>query len=218
LQDLQNHRDYVAQERNLSIEQTKSKYKRELEDLTNKYAEAQDLAAEVRFDERLGIYSLGEDDDFSYRLSRRGRIRYEPAAVVCHEELGWRHTDRRRMDCLQVVNRTYLFRKNFSQTPSARAFFAALLALLCAHRVLNRDWPGLRGLVEGIRHARRWGRSEDGVSAELPHAPWPAARLREHDSGAPLQFLRFVPRVQTMMVLAAGIVISVLGSELIELI
>jgi GT2 family glycosyltransferase len=66
-----------------------------------------DLAAEVRFDERLAAYSLGEDDDFSYRLSRHGRIRYEPSAVVCHQELGWRHMDRRQMDCLQVVNRTY---------------------------------------------------------------------------------------------------------------
>jgi glycosyltransferase involved in cell wall biosynthesis len=177
-----------------------------------------DVAAEVRFDERLGTYSLGEDDDFSYRVSRRGRIRYEPSAFVCHEELGWRHTDRRQMDCLQVVNRTYLFRKNFSQTRSARACFAALLAVLCAHRVLNRDWSGLRGLAEGMRRVRRWRRSTRGVSGELPHGPWPAARLYEHDSGAPLQPLRFVPRVYTMMVFVAGIVIAALGAELTELI
>ncbi len=36
------------------------------------------VAAEVRFDEQLTGYSLVEDDDFSFRLSRRGRIRYEP--------------------------------------------------------------------------------------------------------------------------------------------
>jgi glycosyltransferase involved in cell wall biosynthesis len=176
-----------------------------------------DLAAEVRFDERLGTYSLGEDDDFSYRLSRRGRIRYEPSAVVSHEELGWRHMDRRQMDRLQVVNRTYLFRKNFSQTLRARACFAALLAVLCAHRVLNRDWSGLRGLVEGLRHVRRWGRSKRGVSGELPHGTRRAARQHEHDSGAPLRSSRFAPRVHTMMAFVAGIVISAFGHELIEL-
>ena len=116
-----------------------------------------DLAAEVRFDERLAAYSLGEDDDFSYRLSRRGRIRYEPSAVVNHHELGWRQMDRREMDRLQVVNRTYLFRKNFAQTLRARASFATLIAVLCAHRVLNREWSGLRGLVDGIRQVRPVG-------------------------------------------------------------
>jgi len=116
-----------------------------------------DLAAEVRFDERLAAYSLVEDDDFSYRLSRRGRIRYEPAAVVQHHELRWQERDQRQMDRLQVVNRTYLFRKNFAQTFTARARFVALLALLCGHRVVNREWSGLLGLVEGMRHVRRTG-------------------------------------------------------------
>jgi GT2 family glycosyltransferase len=107
-------------------------------------------AAAVRFDEQLTGYGLGDDDDFSYRLSRRGRIRYVPAALVHHRELGWQHADRRRLDRLQVVNRAYLFRKNFRQTVRARAAFAFLLGLLCAHRVLNRVWWGLRGLAEGM--------------------------------------------------------------------
>ncbi len=126
-----------------------------------------DLAAEVRFDERLAAYSLGEDDDFSYRLSRRGRIRYDPSAVVNHHELGWRHMDRREMDRLQVINRTYLFRKNFAQTLRARASFATLIAVLCAHRVLNREWSGLRGLVDGIRQVRRSGAARAGSTGEL---------------------------------------------------
>jgi hypothetical protein len=61
------------------------------------------------------------------------------------------------MDRLQIVNRTYLFRKNFAQTFTARAGFAALLALLCGHCVLNREWSGLLGLLEGMRHVRRTG-------------------------------------------------------------
>jgi GT2 family glycosyltransferase len=116
-----------------------------------------DVAAQVRFDEGLTGYCLGEDDDFAYRLSQRGRICYKPAAIVRHQELGWRNMDRRQMNRLQVINRAYLFRKNFSQTLRARAGFSALLLLLCAHRVLNREWSGLYGLVEGIRDVRRSG-------------------------------------------------------------
>jgi glycosyltransferase involved in cell wall biosynthesis len=118
-----------------------------------------EMAATVRFDEHLTGYCLGEDDDFAYRLSRRGRIRYEPSAVVHHHELGWEHRDRRQMDCLQVVNRTYLFRKNFAQTLRARARFTALLGMLCTHRVLNREWSGLLGLLDGMKQVRSGGSS-----------------------------------------------------------
>jgi glycosyltransferase involved in cell wall biosynthesis len=114
-----------------------------------------DVAAEVRFDEALTEYAIGEDDDFSYRTSLRGRIRYEPSAAVRHHELGWTSMDRRALDRLRVINRTYLFQKNFPQTLRARAGFAALLAILLVHRVLNRNWSGLRGLTEGIWQARR---------------------------------------------------------------
>jgi glycosyltransferase involved in cell wall biosynthesis len=116
-----------------------------------------DVALEVRFDEQLTGYSLVEDADFSYRLSRRGRILYEPSAVVTHHELGWNQRDQRHVDRVQVINRTYLFRKNFPQTLRARAGFAAMLIVLCVHRVVNREWSGLRGLLEGMRQARRSG-------------------------------------------------------------
>ena len=116
-----------------------------------------DVAAQVRFDERLTGYSLVEDMDFSYRVSRRGRIRYEPSAVVTHHELRWDQRDQRQIDRLQVVNRGYLFRKNFPQTLRARAGFAAMLVMLCVHRVLNREWSGLYGLLEGIGRLRRSG-------------------------------------------------------------
>ncbi len=113
------------------------------------------VAAGVRFDESLNGYCLGEDDDFAYRLSRQGRICYRPAASVFHQELGVRNMDRRKMNRLQVINRAYLFRKNFAQTFRARVGFSALLAMLCAHRILNREWSGLGGLIEGIKQIHR---------------------------------------------------------------
>ena len=116
-----------------------------------------EIAAQVRFDERLGGYSLCEDDDFSYRLSRVGRIRYVPDAIVHHRETGRRTADQRQLERLRVIDRAYMFHKNFPATPRARAGFASLITMLCAHRAINGEWSGLRGLFEGIRELRRTG-------------------------------------------------------------
>jgi GT2 family glycosyltransferase len=127
------------------------------------------VAAEVRFDERLeriSGYALGEDDDFSYRLSRRGRICYVPSAAVHHQALGKRATDKRTFDRLVVVNRTYLYRKNFAGTVRGRLGFAALLAVIFVHRVLNREWQGVRGLIDGICEVWRT-RTDDSAEATL---------------------------------------------------
>jgi GT2 family glycosyltransferase len=115
-------------------------------------------AAEVRFDEglqRLSGYALGEDDDFSYRLSRRGVIRYEPSAAVHHRSVGKSTMDRRVLDRLVVTNRAYIYRKNFPATLRSRLGFATLIAMYFGHRVLNRDWRGVRGLLDGLRDLRR---------------------------------------------------------------
>jgi glycosyltransferase involved in cell wall biosynthesis len=108
-----------------------------------------EAAAKVRFDERMGGYALAEDEDFSLRLSRLGRIRYEPGMIVKHRKLGFGSQDARAFGRLVVVNRAYLFRKNFRATPLARAQFAMLVALLVAHRLINLELRGAQGLLEG---------------------------------------------------------------------
>lgn len=109
-----------------------------------------DAATRVRFDEHLGGYALAEDEDFSYRLSRLGRIRYLPHIVVHHRKLGFSSKDTRAFGRLVVQNRWYLFRKNFRQTPLARAQFGVLLAIFVAHRLANREWRGALGVLEGV--------------------------------------------------------------------
>ena len=47
------------------------------------------------------------------------------------------------------MNRTYLFRKNFERTPLARLQFAGMVLVLVAHRAVNREWAGVRGLIDG---------------------------------------------------------------------
>jgi GT2 family glycosyltransferase len=118
-----------------------------------------DVAAEVGFDERLTGYALTEDEDFSYRLSRRGRVRYVPDATIVHHNVdSGRKVSRARMREFNrsvVVNRAYVFRKNFRRTPLARVQFALLVAVLAAHRVLNGEWAGVAGLAEGSVEAWR---------------------------------------------------------------
>lgn len=113
------------------------------------------IAAEVRFDENLAGYALGEDEDFAYRLSRRGRIRYIPDVAVVHEKFGFAASDARTFGRVVLRNHVYLLRKNFE--PNARVWsqFAVLVVLLIAHRVVNRDWAGARGLLEGAIDAWR---------------------------------------------------------------
>jgi GT2 family glycosyltransferase len=112
-----------------------------------------EAVARIGFDEGMGGYALGEDEDFSYRLSRLGRIRYLPDVVVHHKKLGFHSQDTREFGRTVVRNRAYLFRKNFEQTPLARAQFALLVAGLVGQRLVNREFRGALGLLEGAREA-----------------------------------------------------------------
>lgn len=107
-------------------------------------------AAAVRFDVALPGYGLAEDEDFSRRLSQRGRIRYLADAVVHHENLGFGDRDLRAFNRQLVVNRWHLYRKNFSTTPLSLVGFGWMLLVLIAHRAVNREWAGVRGLLDGI--------------------------------------------------------------------
>lgn len=113
-----------------------------------------DDARVVRFDEHLADYSLAEDEDFSYRLSRRGRVRHVARAVVHHDNAGFGSRDRRAFGHLVVRNRTYLFEKNFPQTPRSRVEFRLLLGLLVVHRLANRDPRGALGILEAATGRR----------------------------------------------------------------
>ena len=93
----------------------------------------------------MSAYALGEDDDFSYRLSKRGTIRYVPEATVDHRALGTRTMDPRAHDRLLVVDRVYLYRKNFAGSLRGGLGFVGLIVVLFAHRILNREWRGRGG-------------------------------------------------------------------------
>jgi hypothetical protein len=55
LQDLHTHQDYEVKERSLSLEQTRSKYQRELEDLTKELEQERNSAVNVHAENRYGV-------------------------------------------------------------------------------------------------------------------------------------------------------------------
>lgn len=116
-----------------------------------------EIARGVPHDELISARYEGEDEDFSYRLSRLGRLRYEPGAVIEHLQLGFGASTARQREFNRdiVLVRTYLFRKNFTRSPLNRVRFALLVAMLFGHRLLNREWAGARGVLDGAARAVR---------------------------------------------------------------
>ena len=114
-----------------------------------------ELASTVRFDEHLGAYALAEDEDFSYRLSRRGRLVYLPDLVVVHEKLGFRSFDSRDFGKLVVRNRSLPLPEELPADAALRGCSSACCcAMLVGHRLLNREWRGALGVLEGTLRPR----------------------------------------------------------------
>ena len=118
-----------------------------------------EAAEQVRFDELLdglGGYCLAEDEDFWLRTSRLGPIVYDPNMSIEHRKLGFSTYPPRAFNRIVVMNRWYLFRKNFPQTPRARAGFTCLLFMLLAHRLVNREWSAALGIADGALTLVSW--------------------------------------------------------------
>jgi GT2 family glycosyltransferase len=118
------------------------------------------LARRLGFDEALEApsgYASLDDEDFALRLSREGRLLYLPDAVVEHLNVGFSSANQRNFNRFLVRNRAYTFRKSFETTPFAWAQWWLIMGLHLAHRAINRDWEGLRGLLDGMREVPRSG-------------------------------------------------------------
>ncbi len=138
-----------------------------------------EIARSVRFDEILPGYALAEDEDFSYRVSQRGRIRFLPALEVLHAKEGHASRDARTFGRTVVLNRSYLFGKNFKRTLASRLQFGMLICLFIGHRLVNREFAEARGLIEGslkafnnplVREARKRVRSRVKIAYVSSHA------------------------------------------------
>jgi GT2 family glycosyltransferase len=104
---------------------------------------------EVRFDENLKGYALCEDEDFSYRVSRNYKIIFTPEARLKHFQRPLEPLESKNLNRELIKNRYYLFKKNFPQTLRSRLGFTVMVIGILLHRLLNRNWAGARGVIEG---------------------------------------------------------------------
>ena len=77
-----------------------------------------------------------------------------PEAVVEHRKIGFTSHDPRAFGRLAVRNRVYLFRKNFRRDASCAGPVRLLILLMLGQRLVNGEWAGARGLLEGVAESR----------------------------------------------------------------
>jgi len=123
---------------------------------------------ELRFDERLSGYALGEDLHFSYRVSRRWKLVLTPYARLEHREAGAGRPDGGKRAEMAVVHRYRFVREQIALGPFTWCCFAwsALGDLLWTlrHPGGGRLAGVLRGYASVLREASRVG---DAASARV---------------------------------------------------
>ena len=107
-----------------------------------------EAAAAVRFDEHMGGYALAEDEDFSYRLSRIGRIRYLPQLIVRHRKLGFGSADERRFGARRRQPRLSVPEELPADASGPRAV-RPLVAMLVGHGSSTASGAARRGSSKG---------------------------------------------------------------------
>jgi len=133
-----------------------------------------DVLQEYAFDERLSGYALGEDLQFSYRVSRRWRLLVTPRARLAHRHASNGRPPSATFRAMSIFNRYLFFREEVARRPLdwvayGWAAFGDLLTRLRAPR--ERALHGLaRGYGLVLRHALRGALPAEQRSRE-PQCP-----------------------------------------------
>jgi hypothetical protein len=141
-----------------------------------------DVAAIVRFDERLPLYGWLEDRDFAVRCGRHGQVvLYEGCAIV-HLGTSSGRISGDRMGFSQIVNPHYLWRKEVLKLSTLLHFWARALVgngkgLVRRDEVIDRRGR-LRGNLAGFAAVLRGLGPEAVLALEPPATP---LRLQGHE-------------------------------------
>ncbi len=86
---------------------------------------------EFTFDEWFHGYSYQEDDDFTYRVSRKYKFLYTPFAELVHKISPTARDNKEIIETMQVLNHYYFFKKNMPKSvKNCLAFLWSELGLL----------------------------------------------------------------------------------------
>nr|WP_319375364.1 glycosyltransferase family 2 protein [uncultured Methanoregula sp.] len=105
---------------------------------------------EFSFDENLTGYGYMEDDDFSYRVSRKYKNVYTPHARVIHNESPAARDRRYASRKMMIMNYYYLFVKNIPQDFFHRAVFWWSVLGLFTNEIITLNYSGIQGLKDGL--------------------------------------------------------------------
>jgi GT2 family glycosyltransferase len=122
------------------------------------------LARQVRFDERLQGYALGEDLDFSIRAGRSGRLLLALAARVLHESAAAGRPTTRELTRMRLVNQHRLYIRLFSTGRAHHAlrhayamalYVALLLAAVAVRGRWRKLWDHVCGCCDAVNELVR---------------------------------------------------------------
>lgn len=112
------------------------------------------IFAEFEFDENLSGYCYMEDDDFSYRVSRRYKNVFTPYAKLFHNVSPVARADTAAREKMLIENSYYLFKKNIPQTLKHKFAFYWAITGLCLSAILititGRNMGLLKGFIAGL--------------------------------------------------------------------
>lgn len=124
-----------------------------------------ELFQELQFDEDfLNAHLYVDDEDFSYRVSRKYRNTYAPNARLDHylSPIGTkRHETRYTRARMTIVARHYLVKKNFPNITRHSIAFWWSVAGFIVEAVMKRDRDTLRGLLSGVGQLMAGGRNRE---------------------------------------------------------
>ena len=114
----------------------------------------------TRFDERLVGYSMLEDLDLSYRISRDAPLVVQPRAQLFHRRSSLNRPDVEQYSRALTVHRRWFVEKHFDSVRSRGAYWWSVLGRLLAVSLSRRPHrtAALRGLLRGIRTV--WTRND----------------------------------------------------------
>jgi len=118
-----------------------------------------EIFVDFSFDtDRYQNYGLGEDQDFSYRVSRKYKLFINPKATLLHLESPQMRPDKKNMGRMFVLNRYLFFRKNVKKHWWDWAlFFYALFGYTLDRMIIllfsptKEHFDRLRGILGAVR-------------------------------------------------------------------
>lgn len=110
---------------------------------------------DFKYDENLKGYGLMEDVEFSYRVSRKYRLVYNPFARVYHNESKTERINHRKLLFMYIYNNYYLTKKNmgmsYKNIPFVLWAYLGICIRAAATSCVYRTLDPILGIIDGVK-------------------------------------------------------------------